>query len=296
VQSIFSRYGQLRSIQRTFDGGECTEQREGGNSCDFTVEYFNIQDARLAASEFCATSSQLWGGTDVELVFANLDTRKQQLCRQLLAVLSRWRSELSANPGSYQRHISGQSHTFHHNPQYGVMLDVPNTLPMSVMMPGYGSQQVYSHNGSGPFGHHQLPNPYGMGSQHVLPMYPTSSAGSAYMVAHTGMHSPQHSPKTLNSANPEMTEILRNRNNLDKRVHTHPPPGSPKQYEQDISRESALKSDRPLHHNGGHGQLSKRQQRAFNENSTDSDFSLDISRIESGSDKRTTLMVRTSII
>lgn len=114
VQSIFSRYGQLRSIQRIFgsteeDEGKALDPDSESSSATsteesaFKVEYFNIQDARLAASELCATSAQLLG-PDAVVSFAPLDSRKQQLCRQLLATLSRWRSELSSTPSTLSGH------------------------------------------------------------------------------------------------------------------------------------------------------------------------------------------------
>lgn len=116
VQSIFSRYGQLRSIQRIFGTTEEDENKSmdpasvsesssatSSEESAFKVEYFNIQDARLAASELCATSAQLLG-PDAVVSFAPLDSRKQQLCRQLLATLSRWRSELSSSPSSLTGH------------------------------------------------------------------------------------------------------------------------------------------------------------------------------------------------
>mmetsp|Transcript_26875 Transcript_26875/g.25736 ORF Transcript_26875/g.25736 Transcript_26875/m.25736 type:complete len:982 (-) Transcript_26875:339-3284(-) len=108
VQSIFSRYGQLRSIQRIFGSSEEDEKGKpldpesesspttGTEESAFRIEYFNIQDARLAASELCATSAQLLG-PDAVVSFSPLDSRKQQLCRQLLATLSRWRSEISSS-------------------------------------------------------------------------------------------------------------------------------------------------------------------------------------------------------
>ena len=52
VESIFSRYGQLLSIQGTANDSDFVS---------FVVEYFNIQDARVAASELSATSVQTWG-------------------------------------------------------------------------------------------------------------------------------------------------------------------------------------------------------------------------------------------
>ena len=116
VQSIFSRYGQLRSIQRIFGTSEEDENKaldpdsESSSTANteesaFKVEYFNIQDARLAASELCATCAQLLG-PDAVVSFAPLDSRKQQLCRQLLATLSRWRSELSTSPSSLPSHAN----------------------------------------------------------------------------------------------------------------------------------------------------------------------------------------------
>lgn len=99
VDNICARYGPLRSIQRTFDtipskdASGSTSFEESGTST-VTVEFFNIQDARLAASELSASSASLWAaGVTVE--FAPLENSKQSLCRQLLASLSRWRTEFA---------------------------------------------------------------------------------------------------------------------------------------------------------------------------------------------------------
>lgn len=105
VQAIFSRYGPLRSIQKTFienvNSTESLDQSVSSNDLTnskvaYSIEYYNIQDARLAASELSATSSTLWG-SDATVIFAPLENRKQQLCRQLLSILSRWRNEMSVN-------------------------------------------------------------------------------------------------------------------------------------------------------------------------------------------------------
>jgi hypothetical protein len=98
VDDICARYGQLRSIQRVYDTEPTVFQDADGivekGTSTVSVEYFNIQDARLAASEISASSTQLWTeGVTVE--FAPLEQSKQQLCRQLLASLSRWRTELA---------------------------------------------------------------------------------------------------------------------------------------------------------------------------------------------------------
>lgn len=97
VQAIFSRYGQLRCIEKTFGSGLDLSSPSQDLSISYSIEYFNIQDARLAASELSATSASIWG-PDVSVKFAPLDERKQQLCRQLLATLSRWRSEIASTP------------------------------------------------------------------------------------------------------------------------------------------------------------------------------------------------------
>lgn len=99
IQMIFARYGALRSIQKTFGSGSDLNSQIQNSLVAYTIEYFNIQDARLAASELSATSSTIWG-PEVLVKFAPLDDRKQQLCKQLLATLSRWRSEISINPNS----------------------------------------------------------------------------------------------------------------------------------------------------------------------------------------------------
>lgn len=96
VQSIFSRYGSLRCIQKTFGS---TDFKSPSQSTSYCVEYFDIQDARLAASELSATSTNVWG-PDVIVKFAPLDDSKVHLCRQLLGTLSRWRNEATPSTQS----------------------------------------------------------------------------------------------------------------------------------------------------------------------------------------------------
>eukprot|EP01038_Epipyxis_sp_PR26KG_P005398 gene5398-7482_t len=106
-KAIFARYGQIRNIQKLTaseievtneDPSQASVAQNKDESEDiemaYSVEYYNIQDARVAASELSATSVQVWGlATTVK--FAPLESRKQQLCRQLLATISRWRNEMS---------------------------------------------------------------------------------------------------------------------------------------------------------------------------------------------------------
>lgn len=143
VQAIFARYGQLRSIQKTFEEssdslpqssssekigslsdegvgsrnetesvvatGDQLDAAEGSADCKiaYSIEYYNIQDARLAASELSATSAQLWS-TEVTVKFAPLDDRKQHLCRQLLATLSRWRTEMASSAAAMSYNFNMQ--------------------------------------------------------------------------------------------------------------------------------------------------------------------------------------------
>lgn len=93
IEARFSQFGELRSIQKLFGEGDSAGDQ---SSISYSIEYFNIQDARLAASEMSATIGQFWG-TEAEISFAPLDSRKQALCRQLLATLSRWRAELASS-------------------------------------------------------------------------------------------------------------------------------------------------------------------------------------------------------
>lgn len=148
IQSIFSRYGQLRSIQRTFETGEpdvmeSTGVGQGPSTTSYSVEYYNIQDARLAASELCATSGQLWG-TETTVTFAPLDSRKQLLCRKLLATLSRWRAELATNsfasPSAYQIPVPMLSpHLYQQHQRFGSsMMEHASVSPLPMMVhPGY---------------------------------------------------------------------------------------------------------------------------------------------------------------
>jgi hypothetical protein len=134
VQSIFSRYGQLRSIQKTF-GSAADLGSSQSLPAVYSIEYFNIQDARLAASELSATSAAILG-SDASVSFAPLDERKQSLCRQLLATLSRWRSEIALSAQGVISPVPA-SPTNLHPFLPGVMHVVPNAgLPFGQMSAG----------------------------------------------------------------------------------------------------------------------------------------------------------------
>jgi hypothetical protein len=141
------------------------------NKIAYSIEFYNIQDARLAASELSATSTNQWSA-DVTVKFAPLDDRKQQLCRQLLATLSRWRTDM-ANMTNFnaqmQQHARQQQQQTHHQQQqtmsmggYGaqngamaVPMPIPMPVPMGLGMPRVGSganlAQMYSQSQSPPY-------------------------------------------------------------------------------------------------------------------------------------------------
>lgn len=211
VQSIFSRYGELRSIQRTFESedsdtvdqsgsgsagaGTTAPSGVGNSTTSYSVEYYNIQDARLAASELCATSAQLWG-PETAVTFAPLDSRKQLLCRKLLATLSRWRAELATTTyptaPSYQMPVTMMSpqHMYSHQAQFGGPVEhVTSGSNMPLLMhPGYMGQMV-----------HQMPVQM---MQYGMPMYqhqlsPVQHAGFPVDLPSPPGHMRSTSPKSL---------------------------------------------------------------------------------------------------
>jgi len=206
IHSIFSRYGQLRSVHRspissssssssnsnssssagggggkghvegdssetkslheppTIDDSSSNDNinsnssssiatTEKGSHAAYSVEYYNIQDSRLAASELSATSAQLWGPQS-NVSFAPLDDRKQQLCHQLLATLSRWRGEMA-------------SRTYTPQP-------APLAFPVGVTVMGSHAQQTMSYSvpyGVGVGGMQQQPQTALFANQIQMPMH-----------------------------------------------------------------------------------------------------------------------------
>ena len=143
VEAIFSRYGQLRSFEKHKDSKadlQTEENIELKNSADnshssYLVEFYNIQDARLAASELSASSSQIWDES-ATIAFAPLDSRKQQLCRILLTTLSKWRSELAnfnypVSPSS-PRYMQWQQQMYQGN-----IPSINNSSPNVMVHPSY---------------------------------------------------------------------------------------------------------------------------------------------------------------
>mmetsp|Transcript_25203 Transcript_25203/g.25413 ORF Transcript_25203/g.25413 Transcript_25203/m.25413 type:complete len:753 (-) Transcript_25203:306-2564(-) len=319
VQSTCTRYGQLRSIQRTFDGvedqgadtGEATSVKHV--SAEFTVEYFNIQDARLAASELSVNVIHVWG-SETSVKFSPLDNRKQQLCRQLLVLLSRWRSDVSI-PSSSSFGDLTQQHTMalqqqqqqYHMPTYGHM-EMPVGLGM--VMPGYGQVQ-YGHpyvQQSVMMGRGGMPvamshgHPYGMGATPVMysgaMQSPYASHGITHGIPQIALRSGMgHHDEEDPNAHWDGVQGIVLGTYADKNQYYAgmPPQSQPRQMH---GREPY--PERPPHHNGGHIGQMRRGTRpggggglaGVGLGSNDADYALDLEKVASGADTRTTLMIR----
>ena len=210
VHSAFAMYGQLRSVQRTStsDGIERPlDPSDPGTDSDseFTVEYHSIQDAHLAASELPLSASQLWDA-ETTISFRPLDNRTQQLCRQLLALLTRWRAELSI-PMSTSFGDLIQQHNLALQQQYmsayGAM-EVP--MGMGMVVPGYGQMQ-YSYmppgsmvlgRGGVPVAVSQMAHGHGHGLGHT---YGLANPGMMYN-ANMGTMQQQHPSAYLGHQSP----------------------------------------------------------------------------------------------
>eukprot|EP01035_Chromulina_nebulosa_P019345 gene19345-25210_t len=95
LESIFSRFGEVRSIERKSSPSE-KETSDLISTNVYCVEYFNIQDSRFAVSELLSKASQMWD-SNVNVVYATISPNKQELCRQLLGLLSRWKNDQNNN-------------------------------------------------------------------------------------------------------------------------------------------------------------------------------------------------------
>jgi len=322
VENIFARYGQLRSIQRIFSdaGDDIGGSRTASTTSAFSIEYFNIQDARLAASELGATTAQLWG-PDIIVGFAPLDTRKQLLCRQLLGTLSRWRSELSPPipsqmnqmPMMFPQESFGYGSTHSVLPPMMFTAGYGNMMHMSIPM----HQVSYTHHQGAAVSSFAHPAP---GVQMSGPIFEaprrTLSSGdlvSQHMQQSQGQMKSQQertSPAECNDSD----DVKRYEQQQQQQQLVQSPTQSHQQiyseaksagggavpnsvllmnrnaYQASPSSMTAFEQQRPQHHNGGHGRKPK------NLGSEEQDFMLSIDRLKVGEDRRTTVMVRFSFV
>lgn len=274
INTIFSRYGALRSIQQVFHEKDTSTSNSSSNDVvkmDYVIEYFNIQDARHAASEVLASASQIWDHNTVNIKFSPVDIKKQQLCSQLLTTLSRWRSETTNQYSSVQnRHpyptvyipvlghqgaMSLPYHGSYSRNTYNDNLDVSN-------MPQYGS-------------------PYPVPMQIHVPYYfavndknPREHTKDEYYSLHNH----------INGSN--KTEFKDWNNNAKQQLNINP---NLHIFNHSIRQKSS--DSRPLHHTGNIPGNSIRHMKQNNIN-LEPNFSLDLNSLLTGSDARTTIMVR----
>lgn len=275
VESRFSQFGELRSIKRVYEG-----ENDESEEAVYSVEYYNIQDARLAASELSATIGQFWGPR-AEISFAPLDSRKQTLCRQLLATLSRWRAELAA-VATYQPPMMMGAAAF--PGQYGDGRGMMMMMPPQQMTPAFYPPSPYSMSPTHSPMVYQPPMDYGVP---IPPPLSIPDSSQQYYPQQMGMTQPY--PETTYGWQQPVHSTL-----TPHMQHTISQPGkyNPSQSTQKASQISYSQQDRPLHHNGGHG--FNRKSRSSSQSTTDAEFVIDLRKLSIGeepADKRTTLMV-----
>jgi hypothetical protein len=298
IQNICSRYGPLRSIQKTFGSATDLSYSDARHiSLSYSVEYFNIQDARLAASELSATSSNIWG-PEALVRFGPLDERKKQLCKQLLGVLSRWRSELAQplaalpflvpqTPVTMVPQINSAAMSIPHGLHYSQLaVPQPYSSPSFAASLEYGIMPVQS-----PF----LAPPLNPSLFHNLYNSPFAST-------YSGVFVDQGSPRLLVPSPPFGMEVNNHfqLSQLQDNGHFFPT-GVPvrdyvdtrlngQDHESEYNSSVVPRDDPSFANTSRHGPQQGSRYKQHRE-SSDVDFSLDTSRLLDGSEKRTTIMV-----
>lgn len=197
VRTVFSRYGPLRSVQRLPN-----ESTDSTNTVDnkpstgaFSVEFYNIQDARLAGSELAATSGHNWS-PETTVKFAPLDERRQQLCKQLLATLSRWRTELAAATAAMQQQMQMQQMQMQMSMTPNHSLMMMGGHPQSHLNMNMGNVAMNMNMGNMA----QVPmalNPMGSGMTSALPIQLVGSNGSLATMVHMPPFAPVMQGNTM---------------------------------------------------------------------------------------------------
>ena len=282
VEEIFKNYGQLKSIQRIFSGK--TQGNGTKANFEFVVEFFNIQDARLAASELYSSSSKLWD-SKTEISLATIDKREQSLCLQLLTILSRWRGWLPSPsqqmmPMPVSMPGTSMSRPMYQYPQYSsVMMGDSQGQSSHVMLPSYEQMAYNNQNFYGAAGHGSYEFP-----QHLMPMY-----SNVRVLPQDMMQAPYETAQER-----QQVEWMNSIPPTNAYEPYHSGPGPPMFREKFMRRSGpyniarAHHSDRPFYHDGGYGQPKNSEARVDEQ----SDFTLNIAKLRSGEEQRTTLMVR----
>ena len=241
VRSVFEKYGHLRSVQKTLvEAAETQTETEDsqkaapvssteGGKVSFAVEFYNITDARAALSSLLESPDELLG-PEATLSFAQFDS--MQFCRQLQSILSRWRSESSANraavPLSPPMMSIGGGMGMNFTPmQLGMIPDPANphismgmgqssgyaAMPMAipiVPMPGAmvgGMEMQYFEHQPQQMQHFQ---PFPLSPQHnVMPMQPYYGQFNHQMQFDPSMMAAaQHNMRQMHAANFDRTHFI----------------------------------------------------------------------------------------
>ncbi len=194
VRSIFSRYGPLRSVQRESTESNATDSKTSTGA--FSIEFYNIQDARLAGSELAATSGQSWS-PETTVKFAPLDERRQLLCKQLLATLSRWRTDMAAATAAmHQMQMQQMQMQMSMPPGHSLMMMPQPHLNMNMGNVGNLAMNMNMNMGNMA----QVPmamSPMGGGMTSTLPMQLVGSNGNLAAMVHMPQFSPVMQGNTM---------------------------------------------------------------------------------------------------
>lgn len=282
IQTIFSRYGPLRSIQRTFNiNSNDNEGSVSSRSSLYSIEYFNIQDARHAASELTASSLQFWGTVDVSLTFSPLDARKQQLCSQLLTTLSRWRSETAINESRSSYHM--------YVPMMGNQGMLPNQYYNAYNYRSFSDQNI------------QFPIPMQLPIHIPYTYYQQQHCSENLLANSSGLQAPKAGMSAAINLSAKSKKLDDNASHISNMKNQNNSMGNTMSSTMSNGHHQRSKQRnnnfdmRPLHHIDA--SMSNNDGRAHNRHhgsnsSVGHEFTLDMELLVSGTDSRTTLMVR----
>jgi hypothetical protein len=141
--------GSPRGIKRT-DSSDSLNTANSAQGNDFAVEindviieYYNIQDSKNVMLTFgSGRNSGVSSGwtNDIDVFFIQFDYERQKLCRQVIQLLSRWKSEQSTSPynmpAGYQMTMMNMSPHHMYNPVRTSMStdSMQNQLPLPLNM------------------------------------------------------------------------------------------------------------------------------------------------------------------
>lgn len=304
----FSRYGEVLSIEKkqVLENSETHHIPELSNALYF-VEYFNIQDSRSALTELSATSSQIWD-TSTSVSFSPLNQQKQILCRQMLAVMAKWRSVAA---GSGNQFTSSQVHFMGRQPTF-----VNQNLGNNHNMQYQNGNVYYSVQQNGRFSHDQAVSRTQLVQYNNIPVTVTLQPSAVPMaIPYSQPHQSQIMQSGISNYDVNSYQLgfqqasmqqqfdamkLQSANfaNSAPNYHTDNKDYFDQQKGVDAYGNYRGQDFRPYHHHGGILSTPIRRNRAVSNQQVpvDAEFTLDIHRIENSSENRTTVMVCFAIL